>query len=173
MLLHISSARLSKMHYDKIKTLPELKGILKKLKARNKIIVFTNGCFDILHAGHVSYLEKAKSMGDILIVGLNSDASVKKLKGRSRPMVTQKNRARVLSALVSVDFVVIFSSPTPLNLIKAIKPGVLVKGGDWKVKDIAGADFVKSCGGKVKSLPYIRGFSTKSLIRKIKTLKIL
>lgn len=158
------------MHYDKIKTLPKLKGILKKIKAQNKIVVFTNGCFDILHAGHISYLERAKSMGDILIVGLNSDASVKKVKGKSRPIVTQKNRAKVLSALRCVDFVVIFSSPTPLGLIKTLKPCVLVKGGDWKVKDIVGADFVKSYGGRVRSLPYVRGFSTKSLIKKIKTL---
>lgn len=158
------------MVYDKKKTLPELKGILKKLKAKKRITVFTNGCFDILHAGHVSYLEKAGSMGDVLIVGLNSDASVKKLKGKSRPLVTQKNRARVLSALSCVDFIVIFSGLTPLDLIKAIRPGVLVKGGDWRVKDIVGANFVKSYGGSVKGLPYLKGFSTRSLIRKIKLL---
>ena len=155
------------MSYDKIKTLSELTRILKKLKNKRKAVVFTNGCFDILHVGHVSYLEKARSTGDILIVGLNSDSSIRKLKGEKRPLVSQKNRARVLSALTSVDFIVIFSSLTPFNLIKAIKPDVLVKGGDWKVKDVIGSDIVKSYGGKVKSLPYIKGFSTKSLIKKI------
>ena len=137
--------------------------------AGNKKIVFTNGCFDILHHGHVNYLTKAKSLGDVLVVGLNSDSSVRRLKGKNRPIVTQKNRAKVLSALASVDFVVIFNNLTPLNLIKAIKPDVLVKGGDWKTKDIVGADFVRSYGGRIKSLPYIKGFSTKDLIRKIKS----
>lgn len=156
------------MHYCKIKNLPGLKKALKKYKAKKKI-VFTNGCFDLLHVGHVLYLEKARTLGDALIIGLNSDSSVKKLKGRSRPLVGQKNRARVLSALSCVDFIVIFSALTPLNLIKKIKPDVLVKGGDWKIKDIVGADFVRSYGGTVKSLPYLKGFSTKGLIKKIKS----
>ncbi len=121
------------MLYNKIKTLPELVKILKTIKRKNRKIVFTNGCFDILHVGHISYLEKAKSLGDILVIGLNSDGSIKKLKGKNRPIVNQKDRAKVLSALSSVDFIVIFSSLTPLSLIKAIRPDVLVKGGDWKV----------------------------------------
>lgn len=146
----------------------KLKKILKKLKAKKKKIVFTNGCFDILHAGHVTYLAKAKGLGDILIVGLNSDTSVKKLKGKSRPIVTQKYRAKVLSALSSVDFVVIFNGLTPLNIIKAIRPDILIKGGDWKVKDIVGADLLKAYGGRVKTLPYIKGLSTKNIIAKIK-----
>ena len=158
------------MLYNKIKTLPGLVLTLKKLKRKNKKIVFTNGCFDLLHVGHVSYLEKARSLGDILVLGLNSDSSVKSLKGKKRPVVSQKDRAKVLSALTFVDFVVIFSSLTPINLIKAIQPDVLVKGGDWKVKDIVGYDIVKSYGGKVKSLPYIKGFSTKGLISRIKSL---
>ena len=140
---------------------------LKKLRARHKRIVFTNGCFDILHAGHVNYLARARSLGDALVVGLNSDGSVRRLKGKARPIVTQKNRARVLAALACVDFIVVFNNPTPFDLIKAIKPDVLVKGGDWKIKDIVGGRFVRSCGGRVKSLPYIKGFSTKALIRKI------
>ena len=156
------------MHCRKIKNLPGLKRALRKYKAKKKI-VFTNGCFDLLHAGHVSYLEKARSLGDALIIGLNSDSSVKKLKGKSRPLIEQKNRARVLSALSCVDFIVIFSAPTPLSLIKKIKPNVLVKGGDWKIKDIVGADFLRSYGGTVKSLPYLKGFSTKGLIKKIKS----
>jgi len=156
------------MHCRKIKNLPGLKKALKKYKAKKKI-VFTNGCFDLLHVGHVLYLEKARSLGDALIIGLNSDSSVKKLKGKSRPLIEQKNRARVLSALSCVDFIVIFSAPTPLSLIKKIKPNVLVKGGDWKIKDIVGADFLRSYGGTVKSLPYLKGFSTKGLIKKIKS----
>ena len=152
---------------NKIKTLPTLKKTLNRLKAKKKTVVFTNGCFDILHVGHIEYLSKARSLGDILIIGLNSDKSVRKLKGKERPVVSQENRARVLSALSVVDFVVIFNDLTPIDLIKTIKPDVLVKGGDWKIKDIVGADFVKSRGGKVKSLRYIKGFSTKNLIKKI------
>jgi len=158
------------MHCNKLKTLPELKKALTKIKAKNATVVFTNGCFDLVHAGHINYLQKAKSLGDILVVGLNSDGSARKLKGKKRPLVAQKNRAMVLSALACVDFIVIFNSLTPLDLIKAIKPGVLVKGGDWKTKDIVGSGFVLSYGGSVKSLPYIKGFSTSKLIRKIKSL---
>lgn len=153
----------------KIKTLPGLKEALKKLRRGDKKIVFTNGCFDILHPGHVDYLEKARSLGDALVIGLNSDSSVRKLKGKSRPVVTQKDRARVLSALACVDLVVIFNALTPIDLIKSVRPDVLVKGGDWKIKDIVGADFVMSYGGKVKSLRYIKGFSTRDLIKKIKS----
>ncbi len=153
----------------KIKILPHVLSVIKKLKQKSKKIVFTNGCFDILHAGHVSYLSKAKSLGDILIIGLNSDTSVKKIKGESRPIVSQKNRAILLAALEAVDFVVIFDELTPLKLIKAIKPDVLVKGGDWKKENIVGSDFVESYGGKVKSLAYIKGLSTRELIKKIKT----
>ncbi|MBU1148425.1 MAG: D-glycero-beta-D-manno-heptose 1-phosphate adenylyltransferase [Candidatus Omnitrophica bacterium] len=156
------------MLYNKIKTLPELIKALKKSRGK-KDIIFTNGCFDILHVGHVAYLQRARSMGDILVVGLNSDSSVRKLKGKKRPVNSQKNRAKVLSALACVDFVVIFNSLTPLNLIKAIKPTVLVKGGDWNVKDIIGGDFVRSLGSRVKSLPYIKGFSTRKLIKKIRS----
>jgi rfaE bifunctional protein nucleotidyltransferase chain/domain len=151
----------------KIKNLPCAVTSIRKLQKNNKKIVFTNGCFDILHAGHVSYLSKAKSLGDVLVIGLNSDGSVKKLKGKSRPIVSQKNRALLLAALEAVDFVVIFSELTPAKLIKAIKPDVLVKGGDWKKEEIVGAEFVESCGGKVKSLAYIKGLSTRGLIAKI------
>jgi len=153
----------------KIKTLSQLKKVLKKYKARKKRIVFTNGCFDILHPGHVSYLQKARSLGGALVIGLNSDLSVRNLKGKSRPVVSERNRAMVLSALSCVDFIVVFDSFTPIRLIKAISPDVLVKGGDWKIKEIVGSDFVKSYGGTVKSLPYLKGFSTKGLIKKIKS----
>ena|SRR3989338_5724695 len=154
----------------KIKTLPQAVTAIKKLKKMNKKIVFTNGCFDILHAGHVNYLSKAKSLGDILVIGLNSDSSVKKIKGKSRPVVSQTNRAILLAGLEAVDLVVIFNELTPLSIIKALKPDVLVKGGDWKKKDIVGSDFVESYGGAVKSLGYIKGLSTRGLISKIRGL---
>jgi rfaE bifunctional protein nucleotidyltransferase chain/domain len=153
----------------KIKNLPCAATVIRKLRKNNKKIVFTNGCFDILHAGHVTYLSKAKSLGDILVIGLNSDSSVKKIKGKSRPIVSQKNRALLLAGLEAVDFVVIFNELTPARLIKAVRPDVLVKGGDWKKEKIVGADFVESYGGKVKSLKYIKGLSTRGLIAKIKT----
>jgi rfaE bifunctional protein nucleotidyltransferase chain/domain len=151
----------------KIKNLPNAVTAIRKLQKNNKKIVFTNGCFDILHAGHVNYLSKAKSLGDVLVIGLNSDSSVKKLKGKTRPVVSQKNRALLLAALEVVDFVVVFNEPTPAKLIKAVKPDVLVKGGDWKKEEIVGAEFVESYGGKVKSLAYIKGLSTRGLIAKI------
>ena len=157
---------------NKLKTLPELKRALRKIRAKKGIIVFTNGCFDILHAGHISYLQKAKSLGDILVVGLNSDASVRKLKGKRRPLVSQKNRAMVLSALTCVDLIVIFNTLTPFDLIKAVKPDILVKGGYWKTSDIVGARFVQSYGGTVKNLPYIKGLSTSSLIRKVNLIRL-
>jgi len=155
------------MRCDKVKTLSGLIRVLKKYKAKKKKVVFTNGCFDILHRGHVDYLARAKALGDILVVGLNSDTSVRKLKGRGRPIVKEKDRAMVLSALGCIDFVVIFNSPTPFGLIKGLRPDVLVKGGDWKAKDIVGGKLVRSYGGKVKSLSYIKGFSTKDLIKRI------
>jgi len=158
------------MPYSKIKTLPELQGILKKTRAGKRRLVFTNGCFDLLHAGHVDYLARARALGDILVVGLNSDRSVRRLKGARRPLVGQKNRAKVLSALEAVDFVVIFGNISPLRLIKALRPDILVKGADWKIKDIVGGEFVKSYGGRVSRLPYIKGLSTRGLIRKIKSL---
>ena len=127
----------------KIKTLPCAVNDIKKLRQKDKTVVFTNGCFDILHAGHISYLSKAKSLGDILVIGLNSDSSVRKLKGASKPVISQKNRAILLGALEAVDFIEIFNELTPLKLIKAIKPDVLVKGGDWEKENIVGADFVE------------------------------
>jgi rfaE bifunctional protein nucleotidyltransferase chain/domain len=129
-------------------------------------VVFTNGCFDILHAGHVSYLNEAKSLGDILIVGLNSDLSVKRLKGPQRPINHEQNRKFILENLKAIDHVVIFEEDTPLSLIEAISPHVLVKGGDWQPHEIVGSDHVLSCGGEVKSLKFIEGESTTSIINK-------
>ena len=142
---------------------------LKPLRLKDKKIVFTNGCFDILHVGHVRYLDKAKRLGDILVVGLNSDCSVREIKGSGRPLNKELDRATVLSALSAVDYVVIFSESTPEKIIKKLMPDILVKGGDWKIKDIVGGEFVKSCGGRVVSIPFVKGYSTTALIKKIET----
>ncbi len=155
------------MENNKILSIKKLPSVVKQLKSESKKIVFTNGCFDILHRGHVDYLKKAKALGDILVVGLNSDASVKRLKGPKRPINSQNARAVVLAGLESVDYVVIFNEDTPYRLIKAIEPYVIAKGGDWKPKDIVGADIVKSYGGKVVSVPFARGYSTTGLIKKL------
>ena len=130
-------------------------------------VVFTNGCFDILHAGHVAYLQEAKQQGDLLVVGLNSDASVARLKGPTRPIQNQDDRAFILSALACVDHVVIFDEETPLSLIEAVKPDVLVKGGDWRIDQIVGSDFVLARGGEVKSLQFVEGRSTTRIVEKI------
>lgn len=140
---------------------------LISLKESGKKIVFTNGCFDILHTGHVSYLNEAKSCGDILVIGLNSDASVKRLKGETRPVNNEADRKFVLENLKAVDFVFIFEEDTPLKLIKEVNPNVLVKGGDWKVEQIVGSDFVMANGGEVKSLQFVNGYSTTNIIEKI------
>jgi rfaE bifunctional protein nucleotidyltransferase chain/domain len=136
---------------------------------KNKKIVFTNGCFDILHKGHVSYLAEAKECGQLLVVGLNSDQSVKRLgKGEDRPINSEQDRKFVLENLRSVDFVEIFSEDTPLELIKIIKPSILVKGGDWKIHEIVGSTEVLSWGGEVFSLSFVKGYSTTNTISKIK-----
>ena len=132
-----------------------------------KKIVFTNGCFDILHTGHVSYLNQARSLGDLLVIGLNSDASVKRLKGSSRPINSEQDRKFVIENLKAVDYVEIFEEDTPYNLIKKVSPSLLVKGGDWKVDQIVGSDLVLNNGGEVKSLKFIDGFSTTNIIEKI------
>ena len=136
-------------------------------KSEGKKVVFTNGCFDILHKGHVAYLNEAKKYGDLLIVGLNSDASVKRLKGEERPINNEQDRKFVLENLKSVDFVEIFTEDTPLNLIIAITPNYLVKGGDWTVDQIVGSDHVISNGGEVYSLNFVDGYSTTGIIKKI------
>lgn len=150
-----------------IKSLSELKQIRAKLKDENKIVVFTNGCFDILHAGHVNYLTKAKELGDILIVGLNSDSSVKRLKGSSRPITNENERAFVISQLKAVDYVILFDEDTPLNLISELIPDVLVKGADWKIENIVGRDVVERNGGKVLNIKFDIDQSTSKIINKI------
>jgi rfaE bifunctional protein nucleotidyltransferase chain/domain len=153
---------------DKILTLPELQRRIMQWHLLAKKIVFTNGCFDILHAGHIASLTAAAKEADILIVGLNADSSVKKLKGDGRPVNNESSRALILASLVMVDAVTIFSEPTPLELIKAIKPDVLVKGGDYKVEDIAGAKEVIEAGGRVVINPIVYGFSTTAIIEKLR-----
>ncbi|HBO84053.1 MAG: glycerol-3-phosphate cytidylyltransferase [Deltaproteobacteria bacterium GWC2_42_11] len=145
----------------------KLKTLLKRLRRQNKKIVFTNGCFDIIHAGHVRYLKGAKRLGDMLIVGLNSDSSVRKIKGDFRPLIHQKERAEVLSALEPVNYVVIFNETTPLKLIKNISPDVLVKGADWRGHEIVGSDYVKAAGGRIARIRLVKGRSTSSIIKKI------
>ena len=140
----------------------------KKLKIK---VVFSNGCFDILHAGHVEYLEKARQKGDKLIVGLNSDRSVSELKGPSRPVVDEISRSRILASLEFVDLVVIFDELTPIKLIESIRPDILVKGKDYEISNIVGADFVLQNGGKVETIELTKGFSTTNVIGKIKNLK--
>jgi D-beta-D-heptose 7-phosphate kinase/D-beta-D-heptose 1-phosphate adenosyltransferase len=146
----------------------EIKKIAQLLKAEGKKIVFTNGCFDILHAGHVDYLAKAKEKGDILIVGLNSDASVSRLKGPSRPIVNENERAFVLSNLCSVDYITLFEEDTPFELISEIIPDFLVKGADWPIDNIVGSDIVIANGGKVEAINIVINQSTSKIEEKIK-----
>lgn len=155
------------MTEQKIKTIPELEKTVFLLKGKKKKIVFTNGCFDILHYGHLKYLESAKRLGDILIVAVNSDSSVRKNKGKSRPVNKERDRLSLIAGFECVDYCFSFKDPTPYAAIKKIKPDILVKGGDWKIKDIVGSDIVRSYKGKVKAINFVKGYSTTSLIKKI------
>lgn len=142
---------------------------LRAARRAGKRVVFTNGCFDLIHPGHVRYLRAAKRLGDLLVVAVNSDASARRLgKGKGRPFNPEDDRAEVLAALEAVDYVTIFDEDTPYETIRALAPDVLVKGGDWPVSRIVGADLVRSRGGRVKSLPYARGYSTTRMIRTMK-----
>ncbi len=147
----------------KLISLQLLKKKLIALRRAGKIIAFTNGCFDLMHLGHIKYLQAAKKNNRVLIVGLNSDQSIIRIKGPSRPICSQKSRSLVLAALEVVDFVVIFDEETPYNLIKTLKPDVLIKGADWKGKEIIGSDVVK----KVELIKYVKGFSTTNIINRI------
>jgi D-glycero-beta-D-manno-heptose 1-phosphate adenylyltransferase len=139
-------------------------------QSEGKKIVFTNGCFDIVHLGHIDYLEKARNLGDKLILGLNTDASVRRLKGETRPVVNEYARSRMMSAFEFIDAVVLFDEPTPLELIQKISPDILVKGDDYTPETIVGADFVIEKGGEVKTIALVKGYSTTALIEKIKQL---
>jgi D-beta-D-heptose 7-phosphate kinase/D-beta-D-heptose 1-phosphate adenosyltransferase len=138
------------------------------LRRAGKRVVFTNGCFDLLHPGHVRHLAEARSLGDVLIVGLNSDMSVRSLKGDGRPILSESERAEVLSALAAVNYVVVFSEETPQDLIGSLLPDVLVKGGDWPIDTIVGREEVEAAGGSVRSLPYVPGSSTSELLDRIR-----
>ncbi len=147
----------------KVKSLVQLKKITEKIKSQGKKTVFTNGCFDILHSGHIKLLKKAKSLGDVLVVAINSDSSVRRLKGNSRPIVPQESRAEIVDSIKYVDFVYIFNEDTPEEVIKTIRPDILVKGSDWSANKIIGREYVK----KLVRVPLLKGFSTTDLIKKI------
>ncbi|MDD5571387.1 MAG: D-glycero-beta-D-manno-heptose 1-phosphate adenylyltransferase [Bacteroidales bacterium] len=140
---------------------------VKAWRKKNKKIVFTNGCFDILHLGHIDYLSKAADLGDILIIGLNTDASVRKIKGKNRPINNEISRSKVLASLFFVDAVVLFNEETPYNLIKTIQPNILVKGSDYKSGSIIGSDIVKSKGGRIVTVDFVEGYSTSEIEKRI------
>ena len=149
----------------------ELESILELMRSQGQKIVFTNGCFDILHPGHIDYLYKAKKLADLLIVGLNSDDSVRRLKGDERPVNDLQFRTKMLAGLESVDFIIAFDEDTPYKLINTIKPDVLVKGSDYTIDEIVGADIVKESGGVVQTIDFVEGYSTSEIIHRIKELR--
>lgn len=155
-------------HSSKIVSGAALERRLRAARRAGKRVVFTNGCFDLIHAGHVRYLRAAKRLGDVLVVGLNSDRSVRRLKGPQRPLVPQRARCEVMAALEMVDLVTVFSQDTPYALIARVQPDVLVKGGDWRLDQIVGADLVRARGGRVRSLPFAPGYSTTALVARIR-----
>jgi D-beta-D-heptose 7-phosphate kinase/D-beta-D-heptose 1-phosphate adenosyltransferase len=152
---------------EKIKSLPDLVEARRSLAASGRSVVFTNGCFDLLHPGHVRYLEHARALGDALVVALNSDRAVRELKGATRPILSEDERAEVMAALGCVDFVTVFDDVSPLETIAAVAPDVLVKGGDWGLDHIIGRDEVEAAGGRVLSLPFVDGCSTSDVIERI------
>ncbi|MGA0258306.1 MAG: D-glycero-beta-D-manno-heptose 1-phosphate adenylyltransferase [Saprospiraceae bacterium] len=155
---------------DKFLDTPALESLVDLMRTNKQSIVFTNGCFDLLHPGHIDYLQKAKTLGDVLIVALNSDDSVRQIKGESRPVNSLNDRIAMLAALECVDFVTSFQEDTPYNLIDAIKPDILVKGGDYTKDEIVGADIVEDNGGEVKILDFLPGYSSSDLIKRIQKL---
>ncbi len=152
---------------EKVKTRESLCETVESLKAKGKMIVFTNGCFDLLHVGHVRYLEQAKSLGDILVVGINSDRSVRSLKGPNRPILPEEERAEILSGLGCIDYVTVFDEADPFVLISLLKPHILVKGGDWTRETTVGREVVEQGGGKVIILPFVEGSSTSNIIETV------
>ncbi len=152
---------------DKIKKIDELKRIVSSAKRDGKKAVLTNGCFDLLHCGHLHLLNEARKLGDLLIVALNSDSSVRKIKGEDRPIFSESERAPLIAALEMVDYVILFDSPDPLGLIEELRPDVLVKGGDWDRKEIIGANVVEKDGGTVAVVPYLQGYSTTNIIERM------
>ena len=156
---------------EKVKNFTQIAEIVNELKRKGKKVVFTNGCFDILHSGHIKLLKKAKKLGDILILGINKDKSIKKLKGKGRPIMNEKQRIEIISAIEFVDYVVPFGQPTPEKLIKRIKPDIIVKGGDYKKNEVIGKDIVEKYGGKVYIFPLVKNISTTKIIKKIKKME--
>ena len=152
----------------KLKALEIIKNEIQALQQQGKKIVFTNGCFDILHAGHVDIFQQARNLGDALVVAVNSDISIKKIKGEKRPVVPQAQRMQILAALEAIDYVVIFEEENPLKIIKELQPDILVKGGDWPVETIVGREIVEKKGGKVISVPLMKGISTTNIIEEVK-----
>jgi D-beta-D-heptose 7-phosphate kinase/D-beta-D-heptose 1-phosphate adenosyltransferase len=152
---------------QKIKARKELLRIIKDLRAKGKRIVFTNGCFDLLHIGHIRYLEEARALGDFLVVGVNSDSSVRKLKGPQRPVLPEEERAEILSGLGCVDYITLFDEIDPLQLITSLHPHILVKGGDWTKEQTVGKEVVERSGGEVVIIPFVKGASTSNLIKTI------
>ena len=155
-------------YWGKRKTLDEVVSIARDLRRQGKRVVFTNGCFDLLHRGHVRYLDRAKTLGDVLIVAINSDASVRALKGPDRPVMSQEERAELVAALAAVDYVFVFDEPDPEKVIRALEPDVLVKGGDWSLDQVVGRQIVESRGGQVCTLPYVEGASSSQLLQRIR-----
>lgn len=152
----------------KYKSVDELSVMSAQARKAGRVVVFTNGCFDLVHRGHIHLLRQAKALGDILIVGLNSDVSVKTIKGPDRPIMPEADRIELIAALEMVDYVVVYSEPDPYQIIAAIKPNVLVKGGDWSADEIVGADVVEQNGGRVAVVPYLPEFSTTQIIERIR-----
>lgn len=155
---------------EKLKSLEELARIAAAARAKGQTVVFTNGCFDLLHRGHVHTLRQAKALGDLLIVAINSDRSVKSIKAPQRPILPETDRLELIAAMEMVDYVILFDQPDPYQLIAAIKPQVLAKGGDWSSDKIIGADIVEAAGGRVAVIPYLKGFSTTEIIERIRNL---
>ena len=152
---------------DKIFSLPQLQELVSTWRSQGQKIVFTNGCFDLLHLGHVDYLEKARQLGDKLVLGLNTDASISRIKGPSRPLQDEVSRARIMASLLFVDAVVLFDQNTPLELIEAVQPDILVKGDDYTVENIVGHEVVLARGGEVKTVPLVKGYSTTNIVKRI------
>jgi rfaE bifunctional protein nucleotidyltransferase chain/domain len=152
---------------SKLRSIPAIAEERERMRREGKLVVFTNGCFDLLHPGHINYLAAARALGDALIVGINSDSSVQRIKGKGRPILDEHERAEVLSGLESVDYVTVFDADNPRELIRLLQPDVLVKGGDWPISEIIGREEVEAAGGRVFSLPYVEGSSTTEIIQRI------
>jgi rfaE bifunctional protein nucleotidyltransferase chain/domain len=152
---------------SKLRSIPAIAEERERMRREGKLVVFTNGCFDLLHPGHINYLAAARALGDALIVGINSDSSVQRIKGKGRPILDEHERAEVLSGLESVDYVTVFGEDNPRELIRLLQPDVLVKGWDWPISEIIGREEVEAAGGRVFSLPYVEGSSTTEIIQRI------